>query len=213
MKKLLFLLHFLLIYSCESNSQNVANNSIKETPINSSEYDNTKAVKRNFSLNESDEDSIKIVLDNNETITFINNKGVPFDENRVSYFMDSLDSKSILINVKEYENDYYLLVNKELGKIDTLPAYPYFSKNKMHLLVVDYNPYETYEDIIAPSEDIYIYRSKENELELIYKKPFQSFTETYLESFYWKNDNEIYLKFIDESNSAEKEYLSIKLTD
>ncbi len=211
MKKLIHTLSFLFIFSCQTNSQTLKKNTIKETIISSTDYDNNKAVKRNFSIKKPKEDTLKIKLYDSKILTFINNKGIPFDEDRVSYFKDSLDSKHTLINIKEYENEYYLLINNELGKIDTIPDYPYFSKNKAYLLVIGYNPYETYNDIVPPTEYIYIYRYKKNELEIIYKKPFHLYSETYLESFYWKNNNEINLKFINESNNTYKKYLSIKL--
>ncbi|OEK08560.1 hypothetical protein A8C32_03675 [Flavivirga aquatica] len=122
MKKLMFLLGLFIIYSCQIKSQNGTNHIVKELLISASEFDDTKSTHRDFSVKKRKKDTVKVELRNNKVFFVINNKGIPYDENRVTYL---LDSKRTLINVKEYENEYYLLMRIK-GR--------YYTKNKSKLL-------------------------------------------------------------------------------
>ncbi|MFL0143641.1 hypothetical protein, partial [Tenacibaculum maritimum] len=174
MKYLLSIISLTVMFLSACKSQNSEKKiSVYESIISKNEFDNNNALSR-FQLEKKNKnDTItNLFLNNGETIFFKDNLGTPYDENSIQYRkVQSKKATKFIISVQEYERDYFLLLDKDDKSIDTIPSYPYFSKDKNIIFVVDYNPYETYNDIFPPSEDVYIYKYVKKQLQKVYFKP------------------------------------------
>ncbi|MDB0602878.1 hypothetical protein V2590_09610 [Tenacibaculum maritimum] len=214
MKYLLSIISLTVMFLSACKSQNSEKKiSVYESIISKNEFDNNNALSR-FQLEKKNKnDTItNLFLNNGETIFFKDNLGTPYDENSIQYRkVQSKKATKFIISVQEYERDYFLLLDKDDKSIDTIPSYPYFSKDKNIIFVVDYNPYETYNDIFPPSEDVYIYKYVKKQLQKVYFKPYHFFSDTYLESFFWKDQNILYLKFISEKDRKKAKYISLTI--
>jgi hypothetical protein len=225
MKHIILALSITCIFSCEGQtvkghgstqsvtSQNKNNNTSKksdefykiiEEVIDESEfnkvnyfYDINKE-KENISKIKKLKSELDLIL-KKDTLFFVDNDGVPYDENKTSYkFINDLkDIQKYLVELKNYEETLYLLIDKNTAEIDTLQGIPLFSPKKKFILVENYNQHETNSDIPPPTEDIYIYYLDDDKLNKIY---FQSFPQQKLEQIKWKNDSLVYLKFSNNQN-------------
>lgn len=141
---------------------------------------------------------IELILENKSTIVLSDNKGQPYDENRITYtFLGSIgDFGKYLIKADGYEGDYYLLIDKMSGATDTTLGLPYFSPDGKFIFSSNYNPYETYENISPPTEDVSVYEYKNRKLYLIFFRPY---TKGKLEKIYWKDKNTVHLKIAEKS--------------
>ena len=143
---------------------------------------------------------IILVMNDHDTIYYFrDNKGVPYDEDRKKYkyigYLQKIGKNVIQIN--EYENLYYILLDKNTYQIDTIAGIPYLSPNGKYIFCQQYNPYESYEEYEPPTSDSYLYKITGNKIKLVYKMVF----DWIIEDSYWNDDLNIYLKGKDKNDN------------
>ena len=119
----------VLIYVCflSCKSQNSEKKFItKESQISEKEFeDNSENLIHRFILKRKNQKTISLSLNNGEVMLFKNNTGEPYDENRINYtLVKSEKTEKYVINVREYERNYFLLVdknNKNMAHSSTIP--------------------------------------------------------------------------------------------
>lgn len=135
---------------------------------------------------------------------FTNNNGVPYDENIEIYkYRGQFESvKSYLVEVHLYEDNFFLLINKNSGNIDTLNGFPYFSADHRRIFSSQYNPYETYDDMPPPTQDAELYMVNSTGVKQVTRRPFKFF----INGACWKDNNTLYLKTSSDQGSTDFTY-------
>ena len=221
MKHISLLIFFILI-SCKQEAQNTvaqrerqrsSDFHIEERIIRQKEFNRTESTSAAFQ-NSSEVTSkkngkIELSLKNKSKIVLSDNEGQPYDEDRITYtFLGSIsDFGKYLIKADGYEGDYYLLIDKMSGAADTTLGLPYFSPDGKFIFSGNHNPYETYENIFPPTEDVSIYEYKNGKLNLIFSKPY---TKGRIEEIYWKDKNTVHFKIAEKSAVT---YHALTVTD
>ncbi|MBC9930271.1 hypothetical protein [Chitinophaga qingshengii] len=135
---------------------------------------------------------LNIPTDKGGPVILKNNEGVPHDENRISFkyagYIASLNR--YLVTVKGYEQRYCLAIDKATGQKDTLQNVPQVSPDSKLLICHQYNPYETYENVTPPTEDISIYAVENNVIRKIFFQPYRWF----VSGLYWKDNHTVYIR-------------------
>ena len=146
----------------------------------------------------------------NGTKVFTDNKGVPYDEDMVSYnYRGQFKSiNSYVVEVHLYEDSFFLLINNITGKQDTVNGYPHLSKDHQRIFSSQYNPYETYDSIPPPTQDVECYAVNANGIKLIDRKPFKFF----ISQAFWKDKNTIYIQTASDQEKADFSYRKLELT-
>nr|WP_295869670.1 hypothetical protein [uncultured Chitinophaga sp.] len=126
------------------------------------------------------------------TVVLKNNAGVPHDEDRLSYrYLGYLKPlHKYLVEANSYEQDYVLLIDKTTGKKDTVSNFPVLSPDGRLIVSKRYNPYEEYEHIPPPTEDISIYTVDNDVIKRIFLQPSRWMAR----ELYWKDNHTIYIK-------------------
>ena len=141
---------------------------------------------------------------------FTNNNGVPYDENIETYvYRGQFESiKSYLVEVNLYEDNFFLLINKNTGKTDTLSGFPYLSEDHRQIFCSQYNPYETYDDMPPPTQDAEFYTVSKTLIKQVNRKPFKFF----IDKVCWKDNNTIYLKTSSDQGTTDFTYRKLSLS-
>ncbi|QJB42293.1 hypothetical protein HF324_32410 [Chitinophaga oryzae] len=141
-----------------------------------------------------------------------NNAGVPHDEDRLSYhYLGYLKPlHKYLVEVNRYEQDYVLLIDKVTGKKDTVSNFPVLSPDGRLIVSKRYNPYEEYEHIPPPTEDISIYTVDNPVIKRIFLQPSRWMAR----ELYWKDNHTIYIKTWQKEgdDAATSDYLRMTVT-
>lgn len=136
--------------------------------------------------------ALNIPTDKGGPVVLNNNEGVPHDENRISFkyagYIASLNR--YLVTVKGYEQRYCLAIDKATGQKDTLQNVPQVSPDSKLLICHQYNPYETYENVTPPTEDISIYTVENNVIRKAFFQPYHWF----VSGLYWKDNHTVYIR-------------------
>lgn len=236
MRKLLSLL--ILLYACNGAVQNKAaadstvtsvrtdsaavvaapatkQLKVEVAGITQQEFDQYKSAYHN----QIERDSLKFPVVNGQiTITtdggkvvLKNNPGVPHDEDRLDYhyagYLQPLNR--YLVQVNGYEHGYCLAIDKATGKQDTLSDMPVISPDGKLILCSKSNPYEEYEHIPPPTQDITIYTVENNVIKKAFLQPYR-----WLEKeLYWKDNHTVYVKSTrGEPENAPVDYLQLVIT-
>ncbi|GGH03233.1 hypothetical protein [Pedobacter zeae] len=142
---------------------------------------------------------------------FVDNRGVPHDEDMVSYrYRGRFGSlNSYVVEVHLYEDDFFLLINAVTGRQDTLNGFPFLSPDKRKIFCSRYNPYETYEKVPPPTCDVEIHLLKGTTISQIIRKPLKND----IMQAYWKNSNTIYTKVASGQGGSDSSYRELRLTE
>ncbi|NML37602.1 hypothetical protein HHL17_10405 [Chitinophaga sp. G-6-1-13] len=233
MRKLLSL--FIFLYACNGAVQNKAATdstaitvktdsaaviaapaakqlTVEVTSITQQEFEQYKSAYHN----QIERDSLKFPVVNGQiTVTtdggkvvLKNNAGVPHDEDRLDYqyagYLKPLNK--YLVRVNGYEHGYCLAIDKTTGKQDTLSNIPMVSPDGRLVLCSKSNPYEEYEHIPPPTQDISIYTVENNVIRKAFLQPYG-----WLEKeLYWKDNHTVYVKASrGEAENAPVDYLQL----
>lgn len=155
-------------------------------------------------------DQLTITTDGGKVV-LKNNAGVPHDEDRLVYryagYLKPLNK--YLVEVFGYEHGYCLAIDKATGKQDTLSDIPVISPDGKLILCSKSNPYEEYENVPPPTQDISLYTVENNDIKKAFLQPYR-----WLEKeLYWKDNHTVYVKAArGEADNAPVDYLQLVIT-
>ncbi|SKA40707.1 hypothetical protein SAMN04488128_105246 [Chitinophaga eiseniae] len=102
------------------------------------------------------------------------------------------------------------MIDKTTGKKDTVSNFPLLSPDGRLMVSKRYNPYEEYEHIPPPTEDISIYTVDNHVIKRIFLQPSRWFAR----ELYWKDSHTIYIKTWEKEgdDAAISDYLRLTVT-
>ncbi|MBC7388139.1 MAG: hypothetical protein H7329_02915 [Opitutaceae bacterium] len=123
---------------------------------------------------------LNLKLDNGENLVFLNNDGVPYDENRASFkYIGRIDKiNKFLVKGKFYEYSVYYIIDRKSGKKDSLYSMPLFSPECKYVA-------ESYRDNETPNRYFFNIKKYNNEI----SKFYEGFITTPFKEQFWINDS------------------------
>ncbi|TDQ11768.1 hypothetical protein ATK78_0896 [Pedobacter metabolipauper] len=154
----------------------------------------------------------KIVLPvKNGQVVLTDNTGVPHDENIEThkYIGQVKPIHKYVIEVHLYEDNFFVLIDMESGKKDTVNGFPYLSPDHQKIFASQFNPYETYDHINPPTQDVELFAVTKNGIGVIASKPFS----WYFKEVYWKDNHTIYVKATTVADGSDFIFKKLTITE